>query len=86
MNEVEAHTHEVVALCGYTVKGEEGGKREPRVLSASLDGTLRRWKVEELIEPGRFEKVVLVEVKEEERVSLLTEEEERELAELLGDD
>ncbi|BGP46901.1 WD repeat-containing protein 49 [Rhodotorula kratochvilovae] len=79
--EVEGHAHEVVQLRAYACEGELW------VLSASLDGTLRRWRWSELRE-GRGERLVLVPVeeKQEEKESLLTEEEERELAELMGED
>lgn len=81
---VEGHAHEVVQLCAYA-----GADGELWVLSASLDGTLRRWKWSEVRE-GEGDRLVLVPVEEkeqeQEKESLLTEEEERELAELMGDD
>ncbi|GAA5852558.1 hypothetical protein JCM8547_002542 [Rhodosporidiobolus lusitaniae] len=90
VNEIEGHTHDVVALGAYTVKNaEKGGRREVWIVSGSLDGTLRRWKFEEELKMrGRFERVEIVEIKEDEegKESLLTEEEERELEELMADD
>ncbi|GAA5967469.1 hypothetical protein JCM11641_000556 [Rhodosporidiobolus odoratus] len=84
VKEVEAHTHEVVQLRAYTTAGENG-RRDIWVLSASLDGTLRRWKWPDLLQETH-EKVVLVEVNEEEqKESLLTEEEEAELEALMAD-
>ncbi|BGP14778.1 hypothetical protein JCM10213_004284 [Rhodosporidiobolus nylandii] len=85
VKEIEAHTHDVVQLRAYTTAGE-GGRREVWVLSASLDGTLRRWKWPDLMNE-EWSKVVLVEVKEEgEKEGLLTAEEEAELEALMADD
>ncbi|GAA5904437.1 hypothetical protein JCM6882_008909 [Rhodosporidiobolus microsporus] len=85
VNEVEAHTHEVVQLRAYTAAGE-AGRREVWVLSASLDGTLRRWRWEEVREK-KWDRVVIVPVgEEEEKESLLTAEEEAELEALMADD
>ncbi|GAA6057544.1 hypothetical protein JCM3770_000576 [Rhodotorula araucariae] len=80
--EVEGHAHEVVQLRAYVADGALW------VLSASLDGTLRRWRWSELRD-GKGDRLVLVPVEEAgeaQKESLLTEEEERELAELMGDD
>ncbi|GAA5938198.1 uncharacterized protein JCM15063_000663 [Sporobolomyces koalae] len=85
VREIEGHTNEIVQLAAYVVKNSELGTNEVWILSASLDGTLKRWKWTEMLEQQR-EKLVLVEVKPQEEASLLTEEEERELAELMGDD
>lgn len=53
------------------------------VISASLDGTLRRWSMKELLQPTplSFEETDLQDPK-----SALTEEEERELEDLLTDE
>ncbi|GAA6027862.1 hypothetical protein JCM8097_001753 [Rhodosporidiobolus ruineniae] len=86
VNEIEAHTHEVVQLRAYTVLNKDNGRREPWVLSASLDGTLRRWKAEEL-GTKKWDKVVVVPVEEEGvKEGLLTAEEEAELEALMADD
>ncbi|GAA5840869.1 hypothetical protein JCM9279_001247 [Rhodotorula babjevae] len=83
---IEGHAHEVVQLCAYADRAGELW-----VLSASLDATLRRWRWSEMRE-GAGERLVLVPVEDEtqaggeEKESLLTEEEERELAELMGED
>ncbi|KAM0754845.1 WD40 repeat-like protein [Meredithblackwellia eburnea MCA 4105] len=88
--EVDGHSHDIVDF-GVYLKEEvdESGKmkKEAWVVSASLDGTLRRWKWPNVL-LEKVEKVVLVPVEEEpkKKESLLTEEEERELAELMGDD
>ncbi|GAA5944952.1 hypothetical protein JCM10213_001829 [Rhodosporidiobolus nylandii] len=72
-------------LRAYPTAGE-GGRREVWVLSASLDGTLRRWKWPDLLNE-EWSKVVLFEVKEEgQKESLLTAEEEAELEALMADD
>lgn len=86
MREIEGHTNEVVSLSSYILENEEG-RNEVWIASAGLDGTLRRWKWTEMLESKR-EKLVLIEVNNEEEVkeSLLTEEEERELEELMADD
>lgn len=82
VKEIEGHTHEIAQLCAYsTVAGEAW------VLSASLDGTLRRWKWPGVLNE-KMEKLVIVPVEEPEpkKETLLTEEEERELEELMADD
>ncbi|GAA5831537.1 hypothetical protein JCM3766R1_001795 [Sporobolomyces carnicolor] len=86
VREVEGHTNDVVSLSSYVVENEEG-KKEIWILSASLDGTLRRWNWVEMLERKR-DKIVLIETTphEDEEPSLLTEEEERELEELMADD
>ncbi|SCV67756.1 BQ2448_5367 [Microbotryum intermedium] len=88
---VEGHSHDVVDLHVYTQVGpkEQGGRIEAWILSASVDGTLRRWKWPEvLIPPSKEEEKVLVDVKEEEAKgkSLLTAEEEAELEALMADE
>jgi len=84
VREVEGHTHDIVDLGVYTVEGE-GGKTEGWVLSASLDGTLRRWKWPEMLTVPK-ERTVLIPVEvEEEKHGGMTAEEERELEELMGE-
>ncbi|GAA6000149.1 uncharacterized protein JCM10292_004007 [Rhodotorula paludigena] len=97
VREVEGHTHEVVQLRAYRSRGDGGALW---VLSAGLDGTLRRWRWDEMRSEKR-DRIVLIPVeggigaargkedegdKADKGESLLTEEEERELAELMGDD
>ena len=87
VREIEGHTNEVVSLSSYLLENDEGMK-EVWILSAGLDGTLRRWNWTEMLEEKR-EKLVLIEVNQEEeevKESMLTEEEERELEELMADD
>ncbi|KAL1413263.1 hypothetical protein Q8F55_001018 [Vanrija albida] len=76
---VEGHCGEVSAL-GVWIKDEDG-KKVVNVVSGSLDGTLRRWGLQELLKPRKLN---YDPVKETDDVGL-TEEEERELAELMSD-
>ncbi|KDE04483.1 hypothetical protein MVLG_05050 [Microbotryum lychnidis-dioicae p1A1 Lamole] len=90
VRQVEGHSHDVVDLHVYTQVGlpEQGGRLEAWLLSASVDGTLRRWRWPDvLVSPSKEEKV-LVEVEKEETKgeSLLTAEEEAELEALMADD
>jgi WD40 repeat protein len=88
---VSGHCGDITALATW-VK-EENGKKTVSVVSASLDGTLRRWTMKGLLTgivsiltadllnpvPLSYEPVKSGD-------SLMTEEEERELAELMSDD
>ncbi|GJE86949.1 WD40 repeat-like protein [Phanerochaete sordida] len=97
LGERDAHWHDVTALRLWmrrsAVEGAPGKVRvEPWVVSASLDGTLRKWKLMDLLHPPKpVEKAKEVappppkEVEEKESFGL-TEDEERELAELMEDD
>ncbi|KAL7283278.1 hypothetical protein ACG7TL_002707 [Trametes sanguinea] len=96
--EVDAHWHDVTALRLWmrksAVEGTPGAvKVEPWVVSASLDGTIRRWRLSELLQPPppppvkKTEEAKPKEVPQEAPSTGMTEEEERELAELMdGDD
>ncbi|KAI0361945.1 WD40 repeat-like protein [Trametes cingulata] len=98
--EVDAHWHDVTALRLWMrreiVEGEKGKVRvEPWIVSASLDGTIRRWRLSELLQPppppppkkAEDEKPKASEFTAKAPEPLgMTEEEERELAELMGDD
>lgn len=68
----EGHFDEItkLAVVGHTL------------ISASLDGTIRRWNINE--PPPKLDKAKKEEPKKEQ--SMLTEEEERELAELMSDE
>lgn len=72
---------------GVFTKEAEGGRREAWIVSASLDGTLRRWRWPDVLR-DEVERKVVVQPEEEEKKkeSLLTEEEERELEELMGEE
>ncbi|BEJ12499.1 hypothetical protein CspHIS471_0209590 [Cutaneotrichosporon sp. HIS471] len=79
MSVVVAHCGEVTAFGLWTCK-QEGGPLEVKVISASLDGTLRRWSMKELLNPPELD------LKRPTTETMMTEEEERELAELMSDD
>jgi len=98
LGEIDAHWHDVTAvkLWMRTSKNEAGQTRiEPWIVSTSLDGTIRKWRFSELATStpdnpaGRTEPVVISPVPEpvgDAPAGELTEEEERELAELMGED
>ncbi|KAF7322518.1 Argonaute-like protein [Mycena chlorophos] len=108
LNEVDAHWHDVTALQLWMRpwSGGEGppASMEPWVISTSLDGTIRKWKVAgksfngclycglkrrhaDLITPQPRQPPQTKKVKEETKTEFeMTEDEERELAELMGDD
>jgi WD40 repeat protein len=86
LREVEGHCAEVVALRRWVRRDVEGreGRGEEWVVSAGLDGTVRRWRVGEIVLPAP-----VVDEEEEKKGELeegMTEEEARELAELMGDE
>ncbi|TXT16073.1 hypothetical protein VHUM_00576 [Vanrija humicola] len=76
---VEGHCGEVTAL-GVWIK-DENGKKVVTIVSGSLDGTLRRWTIQELLNPPKLN----YEPAKDTNDVGLTEEEERELAELMSD-
>lgn len=78
VKEVEGHSHDVIELAVFTKEVE--GKKEAWILSASVDGTLRRWRWPDVLTALPVIKV-LIPVDEEE--SVMTAEEERELEEML---
>ncbi|KAJ9108121.1 hypothetical protein QFC19_002588 [Naganishia cerealis] len=77
---VKGHFGEVSALRCWIKDGDKG--KEPWVVSASLDATLRRWSMKDILDPPP----IPVEDEKEKETSLMTADEERELAELLGSD
>ncbi|KAF9013557.1 WD40 repeat-like protein [Hymenopellis radicata] len=92
---VDAHWHDVTELRLWmrTTSGDDGQIRvEPWVISASLDGTLRKWRLSELLSPpppppaSKQPSVPPVPAVPEESDFQMTEEEERELAELMDSD
>ncbi|KAK4704048.1 hypothetical protein P7C70_g2170, partial [Phenoliferia sp. Uapishka_3] len=83
VREVDGHAHDVIELGTFTKEVE--GKREAWIMSASLDGTLRRWRWPDMLKAPK-ERMVLIPVEEPVKENLLTEEEERELEELMGED
>ncbi|KAJ7093192.1 WD40-repeat-containing domain protein [Mycena epipterygia] len=95
INEVDAHWHDVTALhlWGRQTVGADGKTRvEPWVVSTSLDGTIRKWKLADLLTQSpapRLEPPKAPQVTPASQTSSefqMTEEEERELAELLDSD
>jgi len=92
IREVEGHWHDVTHLRTWIQESADGAKRDVWVVSGSLDGTLRKWKLSELVVP----RTPITEEKKptaakntsqpKEPLGGLTEEEEKELAELMGDD
>ncbi|KIM87594.1 hypothetical protein PILCRDRAFT_284328 [Piloderma croceum F 1598] len=97
VGEVDAHWHDVTALRLWVRKTvEDDGKTrvEPWIISASLDGTIRKWKLQDLLNPSPIEPTAEIkhppappksDLKDEGKFEM-TEEEERELAELLDSD
>jgi len=96
IGEIDAHWHDVTALRLWVRKsiGDDGKTRvEPWIISASLDGTIRKWRLQDLLNPSPV--VSTIETKQcatppiskskDESKFEMTEEEERELAELDSD-
>lgn len=90
LSTTDAHWFDVTALRFWARKVEMKGKDgkstmgiEPWIVSVSLDQTIRKWKLADLISPPKEVSKPKEEVKKE---STLTEEEEAELAELMEDD
>ncbi|KAJ6547111.1 WD40-repeat-containing domain protein [Mycena capillaripes] len=94
INEVDAHWHDVTALHLWIRKsvGVDSKTRiEPWVVSTSLDGTIRKWRLADLLtqsppprpEPPKVEPSPAAQTASKFE---MTEEEERELAELLDSD
>ncbi|KIY65208.1 WD40 repeat-like protein [Cylindrobasidium torrendii FP15055 ss-10] len=91
---VDAHWHDVTTLRLWIRKTTtEDGKTavEPYVVSASLDGTLRKWRLAELLNPPKELKAAKsTDLKPVQKTAAeasgLTEEEERELAELMDEE
>ncbi|KAI0282189.1 WD40-repeat-containing domain protein [Russula aff. rugulosa BPL654] len=87
LREIEGHWHDVTHLRTWIQGSGDGARRDVWVVSGSLDGTLRRWKLSELIAPPPPQNATTVkDTRQTEKLLNLTEEEERELAELMGDD
>ncbi|KAJ7702359.1 WD40-repeat-containing domain protein [Mycena rosella] len=95
VNEVDAHWHDVTALDLWVrpTVGADGKTRvEPWVVSTSLDGTIRKWRLADLLAqppPPRSGPPKTTQTAPAPQTSSkfeMTEEEERELAELLDSD
>ncbi|EKM82832.1 hypothetical protein AGABI1DRAFT_97781 [Agaricus bisporus var. burnettii JB137-S8] len=92
IRDVEAHWHDILKLRFWirkTTSGDGLTRVEPWVVSTSLDGTIRKWRLSELVLPTQEIKAMLVVEKSpaptQSQNFELTEDEERELAELLDD-
>lgn len=83
--EIEAHSHDITSLDVWMRTGKNG-KAELWILSASLDSTLRRWSLSDVLTPKSTLEIPDVQRKAATSATKLTEEEERELAELMEDD
>ncbi|KAF7359371.1 WD40 repeat-like protein [Mycena sanguinolenta] len=92
INEVDAHWHDVTGLHLWirkTVGADSKTRVEPWVVSTSLDGTIRKWRLADLLAqspPARVEPPKVTKAAPPAKTEFkMTEEEERELAELLDD-
>ncbi|KAJ6606545.1 WD40-repeat-containing domain protein [Mycena vulgaris] len=95
VNEVDAHWHDVTALHLWlrkTVGADSKTRVEPWVVSTSLDGTIRKWRLADLLTQSPVPRPEQPKVTQTTPASQtdskfeMTEEEERELAELLDSD
>lgn len=85
LNEVDVHSHSVTSLQLW-LKSSDIPSAEPWIVSSSLDGTVRKWKLSELAAGKQFAPAPPEPTTKGATDSMLTEEEERELAELMEDD
>ncbi|KAF7295271.1 WD40 repeat-like protein [Mycena indigotica] len=81
LNEIDAHWHDVTVLQLWA--RATGG--EPWLISTSLDGTIRKWRVADLLKPRPPVPPPEVKSTKAELEFSMTEDEERELAELMDD-
>ncbi|KAJ7090242.1 WD40-repeat-containing domain protein [Mycena belliarum] len=95
INEVDAHWHDVTALHLWprqTIGADKKTRIEPWIVSTSLDGTIRKWKLADLLTQSPAPRAEPPKFTQREPVSQtnssfeVTEDEERELAELLDSD
>ncbi|KIO29476.1 hypothetical protein M407DRAFT_6152 [Tulasnella calospora MUT 4182] len=86
LNEVDAHSHSVTSLQLWLKTSSEVPTGEPWIVSGSLDGTVRKWRLSELVAGKKFAPAPPEPTANGAVDSMLTEEEERELAELMEDD
>ncbi|PFH49111.1 hypothetical protein AMATHDRAFT_76392 [Amanita thiersii Skay4041] len=93
LGEVDAHWHDVTSIRLWLRKVvEKDGRSQvlPWIVTTSLDGTIRKWKLSELLNPETIPNLK-ANLKESEPPAMvhnpnaLTEDEERELAELMDD-
>lgn len=87
ISRVEGHSHEVTDLHAYVHRSSfEGGKRELWVVSGSVDGTLRRWRWGEVLDPPPPPVMTVEEAEEKEKEGMMTAEEEAELDALMAEE
>lgn len=90
VGEIDAHWHDIIAIRLWkklTTASDNTTRVEPWILSISLDGTIRKWKlIEMLTSPSPSQPdVVPMEINKSKGFHL-SEEEERELAELVDEE
>lgn len=81
---VVAHYMEVTGLQPWL--RDVDGKKEAWIVSSSLDCTLRRWSMRDIMDPPVLPELKKEEDEAEDEENPMTAEEEAELAELMGDD
>jgi len=92
IGEVDAHWHDITAIRLWmrNFAGDDGKARtEPWIITTSLDRTIRKWKLTELLSPPAVKTILEIQVQEQispQVMSGMTEAEERELAELMEED
>ncbi|KAF8969887.1 WD40-repeat-containing domain protein [Flammula alnicola] len=91
LSQIDAHWHDITAIRLWirtTVGGDGRTRAEPWIITTSLDKTIRKWRLSELLKPPPAQELAEVKVVEPTpapKSSELTEEEERELAELMDE-
>ncbi|KAG8908183.1 hypothetical protein FRB99_008726 [Tulasnella sp. 403] len=89
LHEIDVHSQPVTSLALWIRRTDENSPPVPWIVSSSLDGTLRRWNLSDLIS-GTVKAVLPITSTPVNRTgpasSTITEEEERELAELMEED
>ncbi|VDC07116.1 unnamed protein product [Peniophora sp. CBMAI 1063] len=85
LREVEGHWHDVTRMRVW-LRNEGGKGKSVWIVSAGLDRTLRRWKLSDIVVPVPKTVEAVPPPAAAKAENGLTEEEERELAELMGDD
>ncbi|KAG2020504.1 miller-Dieker lissencephaly protein [Coprinopsis cinerea AmutBmut pab1-1] len=88
ISSTDIHWHDVTAIRLWKRKTVKDGLThvEPWIVTTSLDQTVRKWRLTELLNPPPPKKPEVAEESNTVNDSGLTEEEERELAELLDED
>ncbi|PVG02963.1 WD40 repeat-like protein, partial [Serendipita vermifera] len=94
LSTTECHADDITSISIWTesdtTNGALSGNAEPWIVTGSLDGTVRRWKLADLIMPVSVSKNVAsssqADIPPDDPLHMLTEEERRELDELLDSD